>query len=48
MTALMAALAVGEYIRQSGKNNTSMVSMSILIIMIFLQYVFCRDRRARV
>jgi len=35
----MAALAVGEYMPQSEKNNTSMVLMSILII-IFLQYVF--------
>jgi|GEM_PF-3732574 len=43
----MAALAVGEYIRKSVKNNTSMVSMSILI-MIFLQYVFGRARRAHV
>ena len=40
----MEAFAVGEYIPQSGKNNTSMVLMSILI-MIFLQYVFCRARR---
>lgn len=43
----MAALVVGEYMPPSGKNNTSMVLMSILI-MIFLQYVFCRARRARV
>jgi hypothetical protein len=40
----MEAFAVGEYIPQSGINNTSMVLMSILI-MIFLQYVFCRARR---
>lgn len=44
----MAALAVGEYIPESGKQVTHLcVSMSILI-MIFLQYVFCRARRDRV
>ena len=43
----MAALALGEYIRTSVTINTSMVSMSILI-MIFLQYVFGRARRAHV
>jgi hypothetical protein len=47
MTALMAAFAVGEYIPKLEKSNTSIVSMSILI-MIFLQYVFCRARRDRV
>jgi hypothetical protein len=43
----MAALAVGEYIPESGKNNTSMVSMSILI-RFFLQDVFGGARRDRV
>ena len=43
----MEAFAVGEYIPQSGESNTSLVLMSILI-MIFLQYVFRRARRARV